>query len=98
MFHKRLVYSRRHKVVEGGDRLPTVLLILIGLENNRCKSGVALDALRSADTPILCVETPLVEILQIVLYTSGGLGGVVVEVVYVDIPTPVCFGKFGESR
>ena len=36
------------------------------------------------------VETPFVEIFQIVLYTSSGLGGVVVEVVYVDIPTPVC--------
>ena len=95
MLHKRLVYPRCHKVVKGGDCLTTVLLILIGLENDRCESGVALDALRSADTPILCVETPFVEILQIVLYTSSGLGGVVVEVVNMDIPTPVCFGKFG---
>ena len=73
-----LTHARCHKEVEGWDSLPTVLLVLIRLEDDRRKSGVALDILWGTDAPILRVEASLEEIRQIVLHARSGLRRIVV--------------------
>ena len=41
-------HARGHEMVERRDRLPAVLLVLVGLEDDRGQRGVALDRLRRA--------------------------------------------------
>ncbi len=79
-----LQHARGHEVVEGRDRLSAVLLVLVGLEDDRGQRGVALHRLGRAHGSVLGREAPLVDVAQVVLDAGGGLGGVVVEVVDVD--------------
>ena len=67
MFPERLADAWGHEEVEGRDRLPAVLLILVGLEYDGGQGGVALDALGGAHRAVLGVESPLEEVLQVVL-------------------------------
>jgi len=73
-----LTHARGHEEVEGWDSLPTMLLVLIRLEDDRRKCGVALDILWGTDAPILRVEASLEEIRQIVLHARSGLRRIVV--------------------
>ena len=84
-FDKGLAYPRSHKEVESRDGLPSMLLVLIGLEYNRSQCCIALYALRSTYTPVLSEETTLVEILKVILYASCCLGRIIVKVVDMDI-------------
>ena len=84
-FDKSFAYPRSHKEVESRDGLPSMLLILIGLEYNRSQCGVALDTLWSTNTAVLGKETTLVEILEVVLYASCCLGRIIVKVVDMNI-------------
>lgn len=99
MLDKRLVYPWCHKKVKSGYRLTSVLLILIGLKYDRRQSGIALNTLRGTDAPILGVKTTLIQILQVILHICGGLGGIIVKVMDMDIsPTMSCSAYSGESR
>ena len=84
-FDKSFAYPRSHKEVESRNGLPSMLLVLIGLEYNRSQCSVALYALWSTNTPVLSEETTLVEILKVVLYASCCLGWIIVKVVNMDI-------------
>ena len=84
-----LQHARGHEMVESRDRLPAVLLVLVGLEDDRGQRGVALDRLRRAHRAVLRRESPLVDVAQVVLDAGRGLGGIVVQVVNVDVPVAV---------
>ena len=73
-----LTHARGHEEVEGWDSLPAMLFVLIRLEDDRRKCGVALDILWGTDTPILRVEASLEEIRQVVLHARSGLRRIVV--------------------
>ena len=73
-----LTHARGHEEVEGWDSLPAVLFVLIRLEDDRRKCGVALDILWGTDAPILRMEASLEEIRQIVLHARSGLCRIVV--------------------
>ena len=51
-------YAFCHEKVECGDSLTSVLLILVGLENDGSQCSVALDRLRCADASVFGMETP----------------------------------------
>ena len=55
-----------------------MLFVLIRLEDDRRKCGVALDTLWGTDAPILRVEASLEEIRQVVLHARSGLRRIVV--------------------
>ena len=84
-----LQHARGHETVEGRDRLAAVLLVLVGLEDDRGQRGVALDRLRRTHRTVLGREAAPVDIGQIVLDAGRGLRGVVVEVVDVDVAVAV---------
>ena len=73
-----LTHARGHKEVEGWDSLPAMLLVLIRLEDDRRKCGVALDILWGTDAPILRVEASLEEVRQVILHARSGLRRIVV--------------------
>ena len=81
--------ARRHKMVESRNGLPAVLLILVGLENDGGQRGITLYGLRRTHRTVLGMESPVEDILQIILYASGRLGGIVIEVVNVYVAFPV---------
>ena len=82
-------HARGHEMVERRDRLPAVLLVLVGLEDDRGQRGVALDRLRRAHRAVLRRESPFVDVTQIVLNARRGLRGIVVQVVNVNVPVAV---------
>ena len=75
---KGLTHTGGHEEVEGWDSLPAVLFVLIRLEDDRRKCGVALDILWGTDAPILRVEASLEEVRQVVLHARSGLRRIVV--------------------
>ena len=87
MLEESFVDTRRHEEVKGWYRLPSVLLVLVRLEDDSRQRGIALYALRRADATVLRVEASLVQIRQVVLDASGRLRGVVVKVVDVYVAT-----------
>ena len=73
-----LTHTGCHEEVESWDSLPAMLLVLIRLEDDRRKCGVALDILWGTDAPILRVEASLEEVRQVVLHARSGLRRIVV--------------------
>ena len=69
-------------MVESRNGLPAVLLILVGLENDGGQRGITLYGLRRTHRTVLGMESPVEDVLQIILYASGRLGGIVIEVMY----------------
>lgn len=86
---ERLPHARGEKEVEGRNRLAAVLLVLVCLENYRRERRVALYGLRGAYAAVFGVESAPENVFQVVLYAGRGLGGVVVEVVDVDVSVAV---------
>ena len=72
-------------MVESGNRLPAVLLVLVGLENDGGQGGVALYRLGGAHGTVFGMESAVENILQVILHAGGRLGGIVVEVVNVNV-------------
>ena len=93
MFAERLRYSFRHEEIEGGDCLSSVLLVLVGLENDGCQRGVALNALWRADTSVLGTESAFKEVVHVILDAGRRLCRIVIQVVDVDVAQLVCFRK-----
>ena len=84
-----LQHARSHETVEGRNRLPAVLFVLVGLEDDRGQCGVALDRLRRAHRTVLGGEAAPVDVLQIVLDAGRGLRGIVVQVVNMYVAVAV---------
>ena len=76
--NKGLTHTRCHEEVESWDSLPTMLFVLIRLEDDRRECGVALDILWGTDAPILRMEASLEEVRQVVLHARSGLRRIVV--------------------
>lgn len=91
------VYTEAIKKSKAGAALPTVLLILVGLEYYCGERGIALYALGCTYASIFGVESPCVKVCKVVLNTGGSFCGVIVEVVNVYIPSSVysayCVGR-----
>ena len=51
-------YAFCHEEVECRNRLSSVLLVLVGLEDNGSQCGIALDRLGRADASVLGMESP----------------------------------------
>ena len=86
---ERFQHSFGHEEVECRNGLSSVLLVLVGLEDNGRQCGIALYGLWGTDAAVFCVEPPLEQVVQIILYAGGRFGRIVVEVVDMDVPVPV---------
>ena len=94
MFAECLSYAFRHKEVESGNSLTAVLFVLVCLEYDGGQSGVTLNGLGGADTSVLGAEAALEQVFQVILDTSGSLGGIVIQVMYMYVAQLMCFGIF----
>ena len=83
-----------HGVVEVGNGLAAVLVILVTLYGNGGKSRVAADILGFAQVAMTGVETALEQFLQVDLAAGHG-EGVEVQIVDVDIALGVCAAVLG---
>ena len=66
-----------------------MLLVLVGLEHDSSQRGITLYRLGRAHGAVFGVETAVENILQVVLHAGGRLGGIVVEVVDVNVALAV---------
>ena len=94
MFAKCLPYPFRHKEVEGGNSLSAVLLVLVCLEYDGGQSGITLNGLWSTDTSVFSAEAAFEQVIQVILDTSGSLGGIVIQIMYMYVAQLMCFGIF----
>lgn len=84
----------RHKEVEGGNSLSAVLLVLVCLEYDGGQSGITLNGLWSTDTSVFSAEAAFEQVIQVILDTSGSLGGIVIQIMYMYVAQLMCFGIF----
>ena len=63
MSEEGLADARSHEEVKGRDSLSSMLLVLIGLEDDSRQRGIALNALWGTNATILGVEASLEEVV-----------------------------------
>ena len=86
-------YPFAMKKSKAGIACPPCCLVLVGLENDGCQRGVALNALWRADTSVLGTESAFKEVVQVILDAGRRLCRIVIQVVDVDVAQLVCFRK-----
>ena len=93
MLAERFGHSFCHEEIESRNRLSAMLLILVGLKDDGSQRSIALDALRGADTTVLCAETAFKEVIHIILDAGCRLCRIIIQVVDVNVSQLVRFGK-----
>ena len=80
-----------HGIVEVRDRLAAVLVVLVGLDGDRCQGCIACDRLGLAQIAVACGKT-VVEQAQDIDLRAGRRHVIEVKVVNVDIAFAECLG------
>ena len=71
-----------------------MLLVLVCLEYDGGQSGITLNGLWSTDTSVFSAEAAFEQVIQVILDTSGSLGGVVIQIMYMYVAQLMRFGIF----
>ena len=82
MLAERFGHTFCHEEIESRNCLSAMLLILVGLEDDSGECCIALYALWSTDTSVFSAEAAFEQVIQVILDTSGSLGGIVIQIMY----------------
>ena len=93
-FAESFIDARSHSVIEIRNRLATMLLVLIGLEDNGGKRSGCTNGLWGAEIAVTSIEAALEEFERVGLAAGKRASCHKIEIVNMNIAIIVCSGKF----